>query len=177
MLSFDITLFRFINNLAGHSKVLDFFGIFFAQSLAFVLVLVALILIFLNKNWKTSFRNFLFTALVLLVSNGFVANIIEFFYVRARPSLVLENVVVLIQKNLQDPSFPSDHAIFFFALAAVFYFIDRKWFKYFFIGAALMGIARVFVGVHYPLDILMGAIIGSGASLLIGKFYRYNNLI
>jgi undecaprenyl-diphosphatase len=57
------------------------------------------------------------------------------------------------------------------------YFIDRKWFKYFLIFAILMGVARVFVGVHYPSDVFIGAIIGLGTGLLVYRLYGYTNKI
>ena len=135
ILYFDIYLFRLINGLAGQSKLLDFLGIFFASTLAYILVLGALVIIFLNKSWRVRLNNFLFLGLTLLLSTGLVAQLIRFVYSRARPSIFLENVIVLIQKNLQEPSFPSDHAVFYFSLAMAIYFIDKKWFKYFLISA------------------------------------------
>ncbi len=177
ILSFDIYIFRLINGLAGQSKFLDFVGIFLASSLAYILVLGALSIIFFNKSWRVRLNNFLFLGLILLLSTGLVAQLVRFIYSRARPPLALENVIVLIQKNLQEPSFPSDHAVFYFSLAMAIYFIDKKWFKYFLLSAVLMGVARVFVGVHYPLDIVIGAVIGLGVGLLVHKIYSYNNKI
>lgn len=177
ILSLDIYLFRLINGLAGHSKFLDLIGIFLASSLAYVLVIAAGIIILLNKSWRVRLNNLLFLGLTLLLSTGFFSSIIRFIYNRPRPPLVLEGVTVLINKNLAEASFPSDHAVFFFALAIAIYFIQEKWFKYFLVSAILMGIARVFVGVHYPMDILAGAAIGLGSGLLVHKIYSYNNKI
>ena len=177
ILSFDIYLFRLVNSLAGQSKFLDFVGIFLASILSYILVLGALIIILLNKSWRVRLNNFLFLGLTLLLSTGLVAQLVRFLYSRARPPIFLENVTVLIQKNLQEPSFPSDHAVFYFSLAMAMYFIDKKLFKYFLISAMLMGVARVFVGVHYPVDIVAGAVIGVGVGLVVYKIYRYNDKI
>ncbi len=173
-MSLDIEFFRLINGLAGQSKFLDLLAIFLADSLAYFLVVGALVIIFLNKTWKERLNNLFFITFITLLSTSFVSYIIRFIYARARPPLVLENVIVLIQKNLHEPSFPSNHAAFFFSLAVAFYFINKKWFKYFFVSAILMGIARIFVGVHYPLDIISGAVIGSSVGLLAAKIYGYN---
>ncbi len=177
ILSLDIYLFRLINGLAGQSKFLDFIGIFLASSLAYVLVLAVVIIVLTNKSWRVRLNNLLFLALTLLSSTGFFASIIRFIYARPRPPLALEGVTVLINKNLAEASFPSDHAVFFFALAIVIYFIKEKWFRYFFVSAILMGVARVFVGVHYPMDVVAGAIIGLGTGLLVHKIYSYNDKI
>ena len=74
---------------------------------------------------------------------------------------------------------PSGHATFFFALAfAIFYFLKydkrnaaakRKWNWLFMGGAVIMGVARVFAGVHWPSDILAGAVIGFLSVFLIKK--------
>ena len=58
-------------------------------------------------------------------------------------------------------SFPSGHAALFFAMAMVIYFYNKKWGLWFFGAAILMGLSRIIAGVHYPTDILGGAIIGT----------------
>ncbi len=159
-MSLDIYLFRVINNLADQSKFLDFSGVFLADKLAYILVLAAFVIIMLEPNWRQRFFRLFFISFSVLVARGFMVEIIRWVYARPRPSLFLSDVAVLIHKNLQEPSFPSGHAAAFFALAIAFYFVEKKWFPYFLTAAILMGIARVFVGVHYPLDILVGALIG-----------------
>lgn len=156
----DVSVFQFLNGLAHRSGFLDLVGIFLAVYLPYLVGLAAVILILLERNWRQRFYNFLFGSLSLLLSYGLVTPFIRFFYDRPRPSLALPDAVILITKNLSEPSFPSGHAVFFFALAAAFYFIDRRWFKYFLITAFLISLARIFVGVHYPLDVVVGALIG-----------------
>ena len=58
-------------------------------------------------------------------------------------------------------SFPSGHATFFFAMATAIYLYNKKWGIWFFVGAILISIGRVIAGLHYPSDILGGAIIGA----------------
>lgn len=57
-------------------------------------------------------------------------------------------------------SFPSGHATVFFALATIIYLCDKTIGACFYVLAFVIAIARVLVGVHYPADILVGAIIG-----------------
>jgi undecaprenyl-diphosphatase len=71
-------------------------------------------------------------------------------------------------------SLPSDHATAAFTLAfGVFAFLSRRWGIVLAAGALLIGFARVWVGVHYPGDILAGAIIGGLAVLQVMMFGRF----
>ena len=86
---------------------------------------------------------------------------------RARPWLVIESFVNLVPEH--DPnSFPSGHnnAAFAFALA-VCMSATKKWMKVSAVcAAAVMGLSRLYVGVHFPSDVLAGAVIGSLCGLL-----------
>ena len=86
---------------------------------------------------------------------------------RARPWLVIESFVNLVPEH--DPnSFPSGHtnAAFAFALA-VCVSAQKKWLKVTAVCAAVvMGLSRLYVGVHFPSDVLAGAVIGSLCGLL-----------
>lgn len=96
---------------------------------------------------------------------------------RARPWLVIENFVSLVEEH--DPnSFPSGHtnAAFAFALA-VCMSAPKRWMKVSAVCAAVvMGLSRLYVGVHFPSDVLAGAAIGSLCGLLgawvIGKAWE-----
>ncbi len=86
---------------------------------------------------------------------------------RPRPWLAIENFVNLVPEH--DPnSFPSGHtnAAFAFALA-VCMSAPRRWMKISAVcAAAVMGLSRLYVGVHFPSDVLAGAVIGSLCGLL-----------
>ncbi len=85
---------------------------------------------------------------------------------RPRPWLVIENFVNLVPEH--DPnSFPSGHtnAAFAFALS-VCMSAPKKWMKIFAVCAAVvMGLSRLYVGVHFPSDVLAGAVIGAMCGL------------
>jgi undecaprenyl-diphosphatase len=69
-------------------------------------------------------------------------------------------------------SFPSGHATIFFALATAIWFSHRWAGAAFFVAAILISIARVMVGIHYPVDILAGAIIGILVAALLHQVLR-----
>ncbi len=78
---------------------------------------------------------------------------------RVRPCNALDNVHLLVRKSTSN-SMPSNHAANFFALAMAFGFYYRRYRGLLFGLAALVGVSRIFVGVHYPFDVVMGALVG-----------------
>ena len=95
--------------------------------------------------------------LAAFISRGAV-EAIRFFVHRPRPFIADPSIIPLISEASY--SFPSGHAAFFFALSTVVYIYDKRWGLWFFVGSLIIGIARVMAGVHYPTDILAGAILG-----------------
>ncbi len=85
----------------------------------------------------------------------------------ARPFLRFPNEVEPLFHHGGYDSFPSGHATLFMALGVMIYLHHRKLGFFFIVLAFLISIARVASGVHYPLDILAGWIIGGGVSLFV----------
>ena len=93
---------------------------------------------------------------------------------RTRPWVVIEGLKVLVDSGAGDPSFPSGHstAAFAFAGAILFSRVKMKWKSIALVAAALMGISRLYVGVHYPTDVLAGVAIGLLAGFLAKKLWN-----
>lgn len=180
-MTFDIIVFQFINSLAGKSKILDWLGVFLADYLGYFLILLAVLLVLTRKEWKQRFYFFFLAALSVILSRGIITETIRFFYSRLRPFSVLE-IQPLIQHDLGG-SFPSGHMMFYFALAFAVFLVHKRWGRRFLVAALLIGLARIFVGVHWPLDIIGGAIIGIVSVLIIRKILpplyspKENNII
>lgn len=81
----------------------------------------------------------------------------------ARPYVAFNDVVLLASPQVGEEmqSFPSGHALFFFALATVLYMYNKKVGTVLYVCAALMALARVCTGLHYASDVAAGAAIGS----------------
>ncbi len=77
---------------------------------------------------------------------------------RTRPYEVLG--YDLIVPPMQDASFPSGHTAASFAAAAALYAIHPNWGRAAYVFAALMGFSRLYLGVHFPTDVLAGAVVG-----------------
>ncbi|MFZ4631776.1 MAG: phosphatase PAP2 family protein [Patescibacteria group bacterium] len=177
-MNFDLIIFFALNNLAGKNIWLDYFGIFLADYLGYVLIVVFLIYIILALRDKSlvktsALKLVLFASISSVFAIVFIKPIIVIFISRPRPFIALNNihqlVTVPLSENLQ--SFPSGHALIYFALSMVVYFSNKKLGLAFFIASGLMGLARIYSGVHYPSDILAGAILGIGSAYLVKVFY------
>jgi undecaprenyl-diphosphatase len=143
---------------------------FFAQYLAYVLVAIFLVLlIFSKKNSHEKIIFFLFAAVSIFLSRIIITEAIRYFYPVSRP--FVDNAVNQLIFHETSGSFPSGHATFFFALAMAIMLATRwrTWGVVFFAGAILMGLARVIAGIHWPYDILGGAIIGIFSTLIVKK--------
>lgn len=157
-MTFDTELFHLLNDLAGQSALFDGIVVFLASYLAYVLIAVFLALVFFSRYPKRKKLHMFFVAAVSSIIARFgVAELIRFSYHRPRPFTDLPAIQLLTSSEW---SFPSGHATFFFAMATALYLYDKKWGIGFFIAAALMGTSRVIAGIHYPSDIVGGALVG-----------------
>ncbi len=166
-MSADILIFNSIHSLAGKWWVLDWLGIFFADYLGYLLVFVFAFLLIKEDGWRKRIYLFSLGLLSVILARGIITEAIRFFYYRARPFSVLQ-FTPLIGHDLTG-SFPSGHAAAYFALALAVFYLNPKLGKWFLSAALLMGLSRIFTGVHWPSDIVLGALIGLASALLIRR--------
>jgi len=95
---------------------------------------------------------------------------IEFFYLRDRPFVAHLDIIAAITRIDRSSSFPSAHTLSAFAIASSIWLSGYHRLGKVMLGlAALVGLGRIFVGVHYPLDVLAGAIIACFVSWLLHR--------
>lgn len=106
----------------------------------------------------------------LLLTNVLLKHLVA----RPRPWLAVEGLAALVWEG--DPnSFPSGHTSAAFAAAVAWWrTLPRRWAGGLALGAAvLMGLSRLYVGVHYPTDVLCGALVGALCGWLGWKLLAY----
>ncbi|MBR2320447.1 MAG: phosphatase PAP2 family protein [Clostridia bacterium] len=122
-------------------------------------ILVALILVCFKKTRKAGVAMGIAMAAGYLIGNMGMKNL----FARTRPYDVTE--VQLLVAKLHDFSFPSGHTLVSFEAATALWFYHRKWGVAAFVLAALIGLSRLYLFVHYPTDVLAGAVLGIGIGL------------
>ena len=107
--------------------------------------------------------------IAVLIADNFTSYILKPWFGRLRPNVALDITRFLggDSSRMPSPSFPSGHATNVFALAMVLSWYYPKITPICFLGAGIVGYSRVYVGVHYPLDVIAGAFVGIGCALCI----------
>lgn len=164
----DLYLFEKINGLVFASKALDYIGMFFADFYQYIIGAIIIVLLL----WKKNRIMILSVAISVFLSRLIIGEAIKTIVHRARPYMVLETANKIITENADFKSMPSGHAAIFFALAMAVYFYNKKFGIFLFASAILISIARIFCGVHWPSDILVGAIIGIISGIIVGKIIK-----
>ncbi len=148
--------------------------------IAFILFVIPLAVLFfaeLSDEKRKTFRE-IFTvglmsgiAFVLIVIIDFV--ILKQAVGRIRPYELIEGLTLLVDPS-DDPSFPSAHAASSFAVATVLLFrLPKKFGIPAIILAAIISFSRLYVGIHFPTDVIFGAISGFAVgciSIVIGNY-------
>ena len=154
-------VFLFLNSLANKNSVLDAIWVFFAQYAIFIFGLV--LIYFLYSDKKLFFR-LTASAIGTVILVALIKKIWPF------PRPFLQEGARLLITHLPDSTFPSKHTALAFALAMGVFFKRKRLGIWLLILASFIGLSRIIVGVHYPLDISAGIAIGIGIAGLNNKF-------
>lgn len=136
----------------------------------YVLLLLYGLIKFKQKSWSW----ILFAIICITISDQLSSQVLKGFFDRLRPCQDFPGLVrLLVDRCPGNASFPSSHAVNHFAMGTYFMLslkpFLKKWSYLFLLWAASICYAQVYVGVHYPLDVTGGAILG----ILIGWFVAF----
>lgn len=170
----NILFLTLINSLAGHSTILDEVFVFITNYLAYAVV-AAVVLYFFIKEIKVKktipdllhHMSTFFYLCVSLLSTWLVVEVIKTFVAGPRPFQVIYTLTVLSPFGSLD-SFPSAHTALTTALGMSVFLLYRRFGALLLFFAFVVGFSRVYIGVHFPIDVLFGFLIG--AFIPIGFF-------
>ena len=145
---------------------------FLASFLIWLMFLGLLILWFIDGRIK---KEQVLHALVASLVAWTLAEIIKRLIPTARPFIVNGEMPLTLTVQ-SDGSFPSGHTAAAFALATTIWLHDRKVGWAYIIAALIVGAARVLANVHYPVDILAGAILGILTAFSVEKVHLFSLL-
>lgn len=166
-MSLNREVFFFLNGLAGRCAGLDAFWVFWAKYSVFVFGLAWVY--YFRRDRELFFR----LALALLIT-VVVVSALKNIWVFPRP-FAQENVRLLIAHHA-DSAFPSKHSSAAFAIAFGIFLRKKRTGMIFLALASLVAVSRVVAGVHYPLDVLTGAVLGIIISSAAHRFLPYKKI-
>ena len=174
----DKELFLFLNGLGTPSW--DGFWMFVTNKLSSIPVYVILLALAYKQIGLRKTLVVVATVAILILVTDQLANFFKYGVQRLRPCY--DNEVIDLMRLVKSScggkfGYFSAHASNSFAIASFFTFLLRLNFKYIgfllFFWAAIVAYSRIYIGVHFPLDVVTGIVIGLGMSWLFAKLYIF----
>lgn len=137
----------------------------------FIWILTGVVLFCIPKTRKIGISVLLSLAVGLLLGNMILKNLVQ----RPRPCWIDTQIVLLIQ-NPRDFSFPSGHTLASFEGAISIWLYNKKLGTAFLILAVLIAFSRLYLFVHFPTDVLGGAILGSLIALSVHRVIERDSM-
>ncbi|MGI9544070.1 MAG: phosphatase PAP2 family protein [Cyclobacteriaceae bacterium] len=178
ILQLDEELFSFLNSL--NAPILDTLMLW-ATNKYFWTPLYLLLIFFISKEYKWSGIYLIVTIiLVVVLANEVTSSFMKPYFQRLRPCYDsdLQETIHLIKRCGGRFGFASSHASNHFGLATIVWLLFGTRYRItalLFPWAALIAYSRVYIGVHYPLDILVGALVGGIVGWIVFKLFKLVN--
>lgn len=164
--------FSFLYGLAHKSAAFDALFVFIATDLVWIVLVAVFFYLFKNKDRRVAFRDIVVVFCAGL-AGAVASTILKNIFQTVRPFAELSNVRSLISET--GFAFPSGHTTDLMAVATALWFGHKR--ASIFVGVAVLfvGLSRIIVGVHWPIDILGGIFAGSAVGA--GTYYLAGRLL
>jgi membrane-associated phospholipid phosphatase len=159
----DVWVFMYFNMHGRRAPWFDWMMLGFTQIGNFIFAMVVALILFLRVNHLLAYE------LILgILTLGLVVGLMKILIHRTRPYIKLKNIRI-VGSRASGRSFPSGHTSQSFFMATLllhYYNVNVYIWLVLYAIAMLVGITRIYVGMHYPRDVLGGAILGTAWGLL-----------
>ncbi|MES2863506.1 MAG: phosphatase PAP2 family protein [Bacteroidota bacterium] len=174
LINLDKKLFIFLNNLG--SKPFDDFWLLITKQFNWIPFFLLLLVILYKKIGTKPLVIALLTIAALLTFTNEITDVVKFAVQRSRPcnDAELEGLMRVV-KDSDTFSYFSGHAANSIAAMMFIFLILRKYYKFaylIFLYPLIFAYSRIYLGLHFPLDIISGYIFGSMTGILFYKIYK-----
>jgi undecaprenyl-diphosphatase len=165
LIQYDKELLRFLNGF--HSPWLDPIMLILTETVAWIPLYIFMLYVVIKEFRRESWIILLGLAITILLADQLTASVMKPYFARLRPSQepTLQEWIHLVQGYKGGKfGFASSHAANTFGSATFFFLClqNRKpWIVWLFLWAAFMTYTRIYLGVHYPGDVFVGASVGA----------------
>ncbi|MFA9190964.1 phosphatase PAP2 family protein [Flavobacterium sp. FZUC8N2.13] len=178
LLSLDVQLLVYLNGLGSESY--DGLWLFITKQTNWIpLFLILLYIIYKKIGAKQTLYVLLFISLLILITDQ-TTNLVKYGVQRLRPCNNPDiDSIIRIVKSSKSFSFFSGHASNSMASAMFIYLLVKPYFKYtflLFLWPLIFAYSRIYLGLHYPLDILSGYLFGMMTGLFIYRIYQFTQI-
>jgi len=159
----DEWIFLFFNSRGKRPPLLDWLMLGLTQLGHFVFALILALIFYFTES-----KLFAYSLIFGVITLGLMIEIIKMYIRRARPYIKLKKIRIVGSKA-SGRSFPSGHtgqAFFLASLIVHYYHVDIYLWILLYAIALFVGITRIYVGMHYPRDVLAGAILGTAWGII-----------
>jgi undecaprenyl-diphosphatase len=166
----DLSLLRPLNRLFAHHDGLEDVLVAYANASEIVflgLLIAAFLLVRGDLAHRVATRRAVVAAGLSAGLGLAVAQVMSRIVDRPRPFVAHPHAVHLFSPHAADPGFPSDHATAAFAIAVALLLRSRRWGALALAAATILAVTRVAMGIHYPTDVLAGAVVGALSALIL----------
>lgn len=168
--SIDLSIFYFFNHTISN-PICDWLFILITTQTNWYIAYGILIYFLLTKFGWEGRAILVLLILTIVIADQLSSHVVKEVVARVRPCWELPDVRLLVPCG-GGKSFPSSHAVNNFAFAVVMSYYFRRYRVIFYVVATFIALSRVYVGVHYPSDVVSGAIIGYSVALGIVFLYK-----
>ena len=175
LIDIDKSLFVFLNSLGSDS--FDFIWLLITDKKSSIPLYIFLIYYIYKKFSNKEFLKYLILVIILIVLTDQASGFFKDFFQRLRPchDQEINSFIRIVKEGCGGLyGFFSAHAANTFAVATFFYFTLKRYsknFKYLFLWAAIVSYSRIYVGVHFPFDIIFGACFGT----VLGYLFSFSS--